>query len=68
MPFLIVRSQLFRIVFVIVVIVVVIVVTIVFLGGQVLSPHHYEQMSQRSEVSKITQMYLNQDLTFCLFI
>ena len=49
-PFLIVRSQLSRIVFVI----VVIAVTIVFLVGQVLSPHHYEQMSQRSEVSEIT--------------
>ena len=53
-PFLIVRSQLTRIVFVIVVIVVVCVFVIGFLGGQVLSPHHYEQMSQRSEVSEIT--------------
>ena len=56
-PFLIVRSQLSRIVFVIV---VVCVFAIVFLAGQVLSPHHYEQMSQRSEVSKIT--IKNQDI------
>ena len=40
--------------FVIVVIAVVCVFVIVFLAGQVLSPHHYEQMSQRSEVSEIT--------------
>ena len=52
-PFLIVRSQLSRIVFVVVVIAVVCVFAIVFLFGQVLSPHHYEQMSQRSQVSRI---------------
>ena len=51
MPFLIVRSQHSKIVFVIA---VVCVFAIVFLVGQVLSPHHYEQMSQRSEVSEIT--------------
>ena len=47
-------SQDAGIVFVIVfLIVIVIVFVIVFFVGQVMSPHHSDQMSQRSQVSRI---------------
>ena len=68
-------SQVSGIVFVFV-IAFVFVLVIVFVVGQVISPHHSDQMSQRSQVSRVTlllcfskgvnKFYVSLSLSLCL--